>query len=326
MSRQPCQLTIYTHEYDEEGNELDGLHYISYNKRIFVPYEKNGNKKKSLHKKTKSVNLGGNNNNKNKNLEKSLKKERSKNNLKEEKKTEKQLKKNNSSQKMKMTRNKTPNKKLNDQTLKSEKELFIQTDPNYNITTTNNKNLTSSIGFVKSLSNVSSNINNSFYIKKSFLRTKSSKSPINKVKVNPKKEEIISSSISDIIQIKEKINKLIEEECELENQRNDIINHFEYKLQPMRELNKNLVNENKDIIEKEEKLQNEFKELKNKHEMLVSQHNEKGNLLNKLNDNYEKELDAFERKQKEDKDVLENYFKDALQKISNGELISLDLP
>ena len=29
MNRQPCQLTIYTHEYDEEGNELDGLHYIS---------------------------------------------------------------------------------------------------------------------------------------------------------------------------------------------------------------------------------------------------------------------------------------------------------
>ena len=89
MNRQPCQLTIYTHEYDEEGNELDGLHYISYNKRIFVPYEKNGKKKKTLHKKTKSVNLGGNNNNKNKNLEKSLKKERSKNNLKEEKKKQK---------------------------------------------------------------------------------------------------------------------------------------------------------------------------------------------------------------------------------------------
>ena len=324
MKRQPCQLTIYTHEYDEEGNELDGLHYISYNKRIFVPYEKNGNKKKTLHKKTKSVNLRGNNNNKN--TEKSIKKQQSKNNIKEEKKIEKPLKKNNNSKKIKMTRNKTPKQKINEQTLKSEKELFIQTDPNYNNTTINNKNLTSSFGFIKSLSNVSSNINNSFYIKKSFLRTKSSKSPINKVKVNPKKEEIISSSISDIIQIKEKINKLIEEECELENQRNDIINHFEYKLQPMRELNKNLVNENKDIIEKEEKLQNEFKELKNKHEMLVSQHNEKGNLLNKLNDNYEKELDAFERKQKTDKDNLENYFKEALQKISNGELIALDLP
>ena len=326
MNRQPCQLTIYTHEYDEEGNELDGLHYISYNKRIFVPYEKNGKKKKTLHKKTKSVNLGGNNNNNNnKNTEKSLKKEQSKNNVKEEKKTEKQLKKNNSSKKTKMTRNKTPNQKLNEQTFKSEKELFIQTEPNF-LSTTNNKNLTSSLGFVKSLSNVSSNINNSFYVKKSFMRTKSSKSPINKVKVNPKKEEIISSSISDIIQIKEKINKLIEEETELENQRNDIINHFEFKLQPMRELNQNLVNENKDIIEKEEKLQNEYKELKNKHEMLVSQHNEKGNLLHKLNDNYEKELEAFERKQKTDKDNLENYFKEALQKISNGELIALDLP
>ena len=324
MNRQPCQLTIYTHEYDEEGNELDGLHYISYNKRIFVPYEKNGNKKKTLHKKTKSVNLRGNNNNKN--TEKSIKKQLSKNNIKEEKKIEKPLKKNNNSKKIKMTRNKTPKQKINEQTLKSEKELFIQTDPNYNNTTINNKNLTSSFGFIKSLSNVSSNINNSFYIKKSFLRTKSSKSPINKVKVNPKKEEIISSSISDIIQIKEKINKLIEEECELENQRNDIINHFEFKLQPMRELNQNLVNENKDIIEKEEKLQNEFQDLKNKHEMLISQHNEKGNLLHKLNDNYEKELEAFERKQKTDKDNLENYFKEALQKISNGELIALDLP
>lgn len=217
MNRQPCQLTIYTHEYDEEGNELDGLHYISYNKRIFVPYEKNGNKKKTLHKKTKSVNLRGNNNNKN--TEKSIKKQQSKNNIKEEKKIEKPLKKNNNSKKIKMTRNKTPKQKINEQTLKSEKELFIQTDPNYNITTTNNKNLTSSIGFVKSLSNVSSNINNSFYIKKSFMRTKSSKSPINKKKINPKKEEIISSSISDIIQIKEKINKLIEEESELETQK-----------------------------------------------------------------------------------------------------------
>ena len=94
----------------------------------------------------------------------------------------------------------------------------------------------------------------------------------------------------------------------------------------MRELNQNLVNENKDIIEKEEKLQNEFQDLKNKHEMLISQHNEKGNLLHKLNDNYEKELEAFERKQKTDKDNLENYFKEALQKISNGELIALDLP
>ena len=324
MNRQPCQLTIYTHEYDEEGNELDGLHYISYNKRIFVPYEKNGNKKKTLHKKTKSVNLRGNNNNKN--TEKSIKKQQSKNNIKEEKKIEKPLKKNNNSKKIKMTRNKTPKQKINEQTLKSEKELFIQTDPNYNNTTINNKNLTSSFGFIKSLSNVSSNINNSFYIKKSFMRTKSSKSPINKKKINPKKEEIISSSISDIIQIKEKINKLIEEECELENQRNDIINHFEFKLQPMRELNQNLVNENKDIIEKEEKLQNEFQDLKNKHEMLISQHNEKGNLLHKLNDNYEKELSAFEKKQKDDKENLENYFNESLQKISNGELISLDLP
>ena len=84
MNKQPCQLAIYTHEFDEEGNELDGLHYISYNKRIFVPYEINGFKKKNTHKKTKSLNLGGNNV---KNLDKNLKKESNINNITEVRKS-----------------------------------------------------------------------------------------------------------------------------------------------------------------------------------------------------------------------------------------------
>jgi len=324
MNKQPCQLAIYTHEFDEEGNELDGLHYISYNKRIFVPYEINGFKKKNTHKKTKSLNLGGNNV---KNLDKNLKKEPSKNNITEVRKSlEKPLKKNNSQKKVKIPK-KTINKKNNNSTLKTEKEKepFIQTDSNIINSINNNKYLTSSFGFGKSFSNVS-NANNSFSMKKSFNRTGSSKSPINKIKVIPKKEQIISSSISDIIQIKEKINKLIEEESELETQKNDIINHFEFKLQPMRELNQQLIIDNKEIIEKEELLQNELNELKNKHNILFNQFNEKGILINNLNTNYENEKNNFEKKQKEDIENLENYFKNTWEKIENGNVVSLDLP
>ena len=324
MNKQPCQLAIYTHEFDEEGNELDGLHYISYNKRIFVPYEINGFKKKNTHKKTKSLNLGGNNA---KNLDKNLKKESSKNNITEVRKSlEKPLKKNNSQKKIKIPK-KTINKKNNNSALKTEKEKepFIQTDSNIINSINNNKYLTSSFGFGKSFSNVS-NANNSFSMKKSFNRTGSSKSPINKIKVIPKKEQIISSSISDIIQIKEKINKLIEEESELETQKNDIINHFEFKLQPMRELNQQLIIDNKEIIEKEELFQNELNELKNKHNILFNQFNEKGILINNLNTNYENEKNNFEKKQKEDIENLENYFKNTWEKIENGNVVSLDLP
>ena len=324
MNKQPCQLAIYTHEFDEEGNELDGLHYISYNKRIFVPYEINGFKKKNTHKKTKSLNLGGNNA---KNLDKNLKKESSKNNITEVRKSlEKPLKKNNSQKKIKIPK-KTINKKNNNSALKTEKEKepFIQTDSNIINSINNNKYLTSSFGFGKSFSNVS-NVNNSFSIKKSFNRTGSSKSPINKMKVIPKKEQIISSSISDIIQIKEKINKLIEEESELETQKNDIISHFEFRLQPMRELNQQLIIDNKEIIEKEELLQKELNELKNKHNILFNQFNEKGILINNLNTNYENEKYNFEKKQKEDIENLENYFKNTWEKIENGNVVSLDLP
>jgi hypothetical protein len=324
MNKQPCQLAIYTHEFDEEGNELDGLHYISYNKRIFVPYEINGFKKKNTHKKTKSLNLGGNNA---KNLDKNLKKESSKNNITEVRKSlEKPLKKNNSQKKVKIPK-KTINKKNNNSALKTEKEKepFIQTDSNIINSINNNKYLTSSFGFGKSFSNVS-NVNNSFSIKKSFNRTGSSKSPINKMKVIPKKEQIISSSISDIIQIKEKINKLIEEESELETQKNDIISHFEFRLQPMRELNQQLIIDNKEIIEKEELLQKELNELKNKHNILFNQFNEKGILINNLNTNYENEKNNFEKKQKEDIENLENYFKNTWEKIENGNVVSLDLP
>ena len=328
MNKQPCQLAIYTHEFDEEGNELDGLHYISYNKRIFVPYEINGFKKKNTHKKTKSLNLGGNNA---KNLDKNLKKESSKNNITEVRKSlEKPLKKNNNQKKIKIPK-KTLNKKNNNSSLKTEKETekekepFIQTDSNIINSINNNKYLTSSFGFGKSFSNVS-NANNSFSMKKSFNRTGSSKSPINKIKVIPKKEQIISSSISDIIQIKEKINKLIEEESELETQKNDIINHFEFKLQPMRELNQQLIIDNKEIIEKEELFQNELNELKNKHNILFNQFNEKGILINNLNTNYENEKNNFEKKQKEDIENLENYFKNTWEKIENGNVVSLDLP
>ena len=87
-----------------------------------------------------------------------------------------------------------------------------------------------------------------------------------------------------------------------------------------------LIVDNKEIIEKEELLQNELNELKNKHNILFNQFNEKGILINNLNTNYENEKNNFEKKQKEDIENLENYFKNTWEKIENGNVVSLDLP
>ncbi len=167
--------------------------------------------------------------------------------------------------------------------------------------------------------------------KKEMLKNKKlskSKSPnIIKIKINqPSKteEEKISIKINDIIIIKEKINDLIRIESELEKQKYDIIDYFEFKLKPIRELNEQLIIQNKMIIDKEDELNGQLALLKNQYSQLIIQLNEKNDIINGLNSTYEKEKGYFDKQINEEEENLNNIYNQAIEDLNNGKQIEID--
>ena len=179
--------------------------------------------------------------------------------------------------------------------------------------------------------NNSQNFNNTIKMKKEMLNNKNlsrSKSPnIKKIIINqPLKteDEKVSIQINDIILIKEKINDLIRMESELEKQKYDVVEYFEFKLKPIRELNEQLIIQNKIIIDKEDELNGQLALLKNQYSQLIIQLNEKNDIINGLNSTYEKEKGYFDKQINEEEENLNNIYNQAIEDLNNGKQIEID--
>ena len=320
MRKNQCKLKIFIHNFYSDGTEGEETHFISYYKKPIINFQQNLNVK-SNHKKNKLVNLQNNElniysifpiNNNNKNT--INKNNNNKNQIFKKKKSSSSKKKNS---------NNTTNKDSYQNSIKSVSinkfSKSYNNDINNNIYN-NNKNL-----------NEFQNFNNSIKIKKEMLNNKKvskSKSPnIIKIKINqPLKteDEKISIKINDIIVVKEKINDLIRMESELEKQKYDVVEYFEFKLKPIRELNEQLIIQNKIIIDKEDELNGQLALLKNQYSQLIIQLNEKNDIINGLNSTYEKEIGYFDKQINEEEENLNNIYNQAIEDLNNGKQIEID--
>ena len=295
MKKGECKLKIFTHNFYENGTEGEELHLISYykipkNQRILF---KNNNKKNKseIQNSNNDLNLNSlfhNTNNQNK-------------------------------------KSNSKNKNSNNTTYNHNKDSYPEstvsgTMNKYSKTYNNTQNL-----------NGSQNFNTTFKSKSKIENNKNkprSKSPNQKKFINNQiskfDNEKISKSINDIIIIKGKINDLIRKESELEKQKYDIIDHFEYKLKPMRELNQKLVLENKIIIDKVDELSGQFALLKNQYSQLINQLNEKKDIIERLNSTYENDKDIFDKQVQEDENKLYNFYTQAVEDLENGKEIEID--
>ena len=315
MRKNQCKLKIFIHNYYEDGTEGDETHFISYYKK---PTNFKGN-----HKKTKSVNLQ----NKEININSILPKNNNNNSMNNNK--------NNNNQNFKKKKSSTSkNKNSNNTTSYIHKDSYpdsMKTVSVNKFSNTYNNNINYDIYNNNNNLNNSQNFNNTIKMKKEMLNNKNlsrSKSPnIKKIIINqPLKteDEKVSIQINDIILIKEKINDLIREESELEKQKFDITEHFEFKLKPIRELNQQLIIENKIIIDKEDELSGQLALLKNQYSQLIIQLNEKNDIINGLNSTYEKEKGYFDKQINEEEENLNNIYNQAIEDLNNGKQIEID--
>lgn len=88
------------------------------------------------------------------------------------------------------------------------------------------------------------------------------------------------------------VNELIKKESLLSKEKLDIIQSYEQKLKPLKELNKKLMEENNEELGREDELKGELILLKNQYEKLISQiKTNKNNKFQEKNDNKIKEID-----------------------------------
>ena len=203
-------------------------------------------------------------------------------------------------------RSKSPNSK-------KIKNKINNNNNNNTINNTNNNNNSNIINNTVNNNSFNHNYNSNFNI-----------NTINLNQISNKDDEKVSNQINEIIIIKEKINDLIREESELEKQKYDITDHFEYKLRPIRELNQQLIIQNKIFIDKEDELNGQLALLKNQYSQLINQLNEKKNIIDGLNLNYENEKQIFEQQKKNDESNLYNFYTQAVEDLDNGKEIELD--
>ena len=208
------------------------------------------------------------------------------------------------------------------------KKITNKIKNNININDNNSNTNNSSNINIKYNNNNNSNIFNNNINNNSFnnhnYNTNLNINNININQITNKNDEKVSNQINEIIIIKEKINDLIREESELEKQKYDITDHFEYKLRPIRELNQQLIIQNKIYIDKEDELNGQLALLKNHYSQLINQLNEKKNIIDGLNLNYENEKNIFEQQKKYDENNLYNFYTQAVEDLENGKEIELD--
>ena len=116
---------------------------------------------------------------------------------------------------------------------------------------------------------------------------------------------------------KKLIDELILEEKELNKEKEKIIQTYEEKLRPLRELNQKLINNNTEDLDKEDELRGELVILKNQYEKLTKQNQ-------KYNSNIIKEKEDTEINNKEKE--AENDIKDLYDKLDKGEILLVTNP
>ena len=116
---------------------------------------------------------------------------------------------------------------------------------------------------------------------------------------------------------KKLIDELILEEKELNKEKEKIIQTYEEKLRPLRELNQKLINNNNEDLDKEDELRGELVILKNQYEKLTKQNQ-------KYNSNIIKEKEDTEINNKEKE--AENDIKDLYDKLDKGEILLVTNP
>ena len=277
-----------------------------------------------------------------KNTNKYLFKNRAKNNYK----TEKTLKSSNKS----LSKNKKRHNTLNYSKKLNKSLNNISSENNKSVQNNNNQNKENFSPLNEGNSNNNLNNSNPKDLLKLSIKT-ANDTQLNKINITPK-DEINNTSLinntptsqvngvvtwkviekfdnfEDNYDYKDKIEELLMQECQLIKQKDQIIQHFEQKLKPLRELNEKYLDDNNEELNREDELKGEYIVLKNQYEKLFNQLNnlkqekfypENYEIKTKINTTYQ---EIFNKKQRE----IENQNKILIDLLKNGEFLFVTKP
>jgi len=128
-------------------------------------------------------------------------------------------------------------------------------------------------------------------------------------------------NIEETLDYKTLIDELIQKECNLIKEKENIIQTYEEKLKPLKKLNTELINNSNEEIDKEDELQGELVILKNQYETLFSKmnNNKKNESKNIQEKNIEKEFEnRIQNIDQEMKDLNDN--------LKNGKILLITKP
>ena len=123
------------------------------------------------------------------------------------------------------------------------------------------------------------------------------------------------------IDYKTLIDELEKKECELIKEKENMIQTYEQKLKPIRELNSKLINENDDELDKDDELKGELVILKNQYEILFA----KVNKNNENNENKKVNSDINTQLSKEVQNI-EQEMQELNDKLIKGEILIVTKP
>ena len=134
-------------------------------------------------------------------------------------------------------------------------------------------------------------------------------------------------NIGHIIDYKILIDDLLKKECQLVKEKEQLMQISEQKLKPLREINRKLLDDNNEELNREDELKGELIILKNKYEILFNTLNPKNkSMLNNNNNNKvinnNLENKEFNKRQKE----VEDEIRQLKEQLKNGELIFITKP
>ena len=120
------------------------------------------------------------------------------------------------------------------------------------------------------------------------------------------------------IDYKTLIDELEKKECELIKEKENMIQTYEQKLKPIRELNSKLINENDDELDNSDELKGELVILKNQYEILLTK-------VNKNNENKKVNSDVNTQLSKEVQNI-EQEMAELNEKLNKGEILIVTKP
>ena len=134
-------------------------------------------------------------------------------------------------------------------------------------------------------------------------------------------------NIGHIIDYKILIDDLLKKECQLVKEKEQLMQISEQKLKPLREINRKLLDDNNEELNREDELKGELIILKNKYEILFNTLNPKNKSMLNNNNNNEVinnnlENKEFNKRQKE----VEDEIRQLKEQLKNGELIFITKP